>query len=134
MNTTRIVLAIVVVFVLSVAFGMLIHNMLLRPDYMSVASLYRPPQETKVLAIFAGYLAFAVGSVWMYWHGVEDRPWFGQGVRFGIAVWLVVAVPFFLINYAVQPLPDTLVWKQLAYEFVNKVILGVATAAIVRKG
>jgi len=87
----------------------------------------------RFLLIFVGYLAFAIGSVWMYAHGVEDKPWVAQGVRFGIAVWLVLAVPSFLIAYAVQPLPESLLWKQLAFEFVNKIILGIATAAIVRK-
>jgi hypothetical protein len=133
MSTPRTILAIVVVFVLSCAFGTVIHGMLLKDDYASVASLYRTAQDTRFLLIFVGYLAFAIGSVWMYAHGVEDKPWVAQGVRFGIAVWLVLAVPSFLIAYAVQPLPESLLWKQLAYEFVNKIILGIATAAIVRK-
>ena len=133
MSTPRTILAIVVVFVLSCAFGTVIHGMLLKDDYASVASLYRTAQDTRFLLIFVGYLAFAIGSVWMYAHGVEDKPWVAQGVRFGIAVWLVLAVPSFLIAYAVQPLPESLLWKQLAFEFVNKIILGIATAAIVRK-
>jgi hypothetical protein len=130
---TRIMLAIVVVFVLSCIFGTIIHSMLLKDDYMAVASLYRTPQDTKILLIFVAYLAFAIGSVWMYAHGVEDKPWLGQGVRFGIAVWLVLSVPSFLIAYAVQPLPESLVWKQLAFEFVNKIVLGMVTAAIIRR-
>src|SRR5215469_3874091 len=117
-SIARIVTAIVVVFILSCLFGTLIHGMLLQADYATVASLYRSAPDTKFIIIFVGYLGFAIGSVWMYAHGVEDRPWFGQGVRFGIAVWLVLAVPSFLIAYAVQPLPEALVWKQLAYEFV----------------
>jgi len=133
MNTPRIIAAILVVFVLSSVFGTVIHGMLLQADYAKVAPLYRTAQDTKFLLIFVGYLAFAIGSVWMYAHGVEDKPWAGQGVRFGIAVWLVLAVPSLIIAYAVQPLPESLVWKQLGYEFVNKIILGVVTAAIVRK-
>jgi hypothetical protein len=134
MSNTRILLAIVVVFILSSVFGSLIHAMLLKDDYASVASLYRSAQDTKFLLIFVSNLSFAIGSVWLYAHGVEDKPWLGQGVRFGIAVWLVLAVPSFLIAYAVQPMPETLVWKQLAFEFVNKIVLGIITAAVVRKG
>ena len=133
MSSTRIIAGIVVIFVLSCVFGTLIHGMLLKDDYGSVASLYRTALDTRFLLIFVAYLAFAIGSVWMYAHGVEDKPWLGQGVRFGIAVWLVLAVPSFLIAYAVQPLPESLVWKQLGYEFVNKIILGIVTAAIIRK-
>lgn len=133
MSKSRVLLAIVVIFVLSCVFGKVIHGMLLQADYASVASLYRSQADTHFVLIFAGYLAFAIGSVWMYAHGVEDKPWVGQGVRFGVAVWLVVAVPSFLIAYAVQPLPESLLWKQLAFEFVNKIVLGIVTAAIVRK-
>jgi hypothetical protein len=133
MSNTRILLAIVAVFVLSSVFGTIIHGMLLKDDYAAVASLYRTAQDSNLLLIFVAYLAFAIGSVWMYAHGVEDKAWLGQGVRFGIAVWLVLSVPSFLIAYAVQPLPESLVWKQLAYEFVNKIVLGIVTAAIVRR-
>lgn len=133
-STARIVIGIVVIFVLSCLFGTLIHGMLLQSDYATVANLYRSAADTKFILIFVGYLGFAIGSVWMYAHGVEDRPWLGQGVRFGIAVWLVLAVPSFLIAYAVQPLPESLVWKQLAYELVNKIVLGIVTAGIIRRG
>jgi len=133
-STARIVGAIVVVFVLSCLFGSLIHGILLQSDYATVADLYRSAADTKFILIFVGYLGFAIGSVWMYAHGLEDRPWVGQGVRFGIAVWLVLAVPTFLIAYAVQPLPESLVWKQLGYELVNKIVLGIVTAGIVRRG
>jgi len=133
MSTPRTILAIVVVFVLSCVFGTLIHAILLHDDYASVAALYRTAQETSIPLIFTGYLSFAIGSVWMYGHGVEDKAWLGQGVRFGVAVWLVLAVPSFLIAYATQPLPESLLWKQLAFEFINKIVLGVVTAAIVRK-
>lgn len=133
MINARLVLAIVAVFVLSAVLGTVIHAFLLKDDYLAVAQLYRTAADTKFLMIWVGYLGFAIGSVWVYAHGVEDRPWFGQGVRFGIAIWLVLSVPSFLIEYATQPVPETLVWKQLAFEFINKIVLGVVTAAIVRK-
>jgi hypothetical protein len=133
MSTGRSILAIVVVFILACLIGMFIHGMLLKNDYQSIASLMRPAADFRPGMIFVAYLAFAIGSVWMYAHGVEDKPWFGQGVRFGIAVWLVLAVPSFLIAFATQPIPEMLVAKQLGFEFVDKIILGVVTAAIVRR-
>jgi len=134
MSTFRLILAIVVIFILSCLIGMFIHASLLKDDYQSIASLFRASGDVRIGLILVGYLSFAIGSVWMYAHGVEDKPWFGQGVRFGIAVWLVMAVPGFLIAYATQPLPEMLVAKQLGYEFIDKIILGLVTAAIVRRG
>ena len=132
-STTRIIIAIIVVFILSIAFGTLIHAFLLKADYEQVAHLYRTAADTKFFVIFAGYLAFAIGSVWIYSKGVEDTPWLGQGLRFGFAVWLITSVTGFFIEYATQPIGETLLYKQLGYELVNKLILGAVTAAIVRR-
>jgi hypothetical protein len=63
----------------------------------------------------------------------EDKPWLGQGVRFGIAMWLVLAVPSFLIAYAIQPMPLILTVKQLMSEAVNKIVLGLITALLYRR-
>jgi hypothetical protein len=133
MSTTRIVIAIVVVFILSCVLGTLIHAFLLKTDYDQVAQLYRTAADTKFYMIFAGYLGFALGSVWVYAKGVEDKPWLGQGLRFGLAIWLILSVPSFFIEYATQPIPESLFVKQLGYELINKLILGMVTAAIVRK-
>jgi hypothetical protein len=134
MSTTRIIIAIVVVFILSVVFGTLIHAFALKADYEQVAQLYRSAADTRFFVIFAGYLGFAIGSVWVYAKGVEDKPWLGQGLRFGLAMWLILSVPSFFIEYATQPIPESLFVKQLGFELINKLILGAVTAAIVRKG
>lgn len=133
MNKPRLVITIVVIFVVATFTGFFIHGMWLKQDYMPVASLYRPDDQIKMPFILISYLAFAIGSVWLYAHGVEDKPWIGQGIRFGIAMWLVLAVPSFLIAYAVQPMPLILTVKQLMSEAVNKILLGLITALIYRR-
>ena len=133
MNKPRLVITIIVIFVVATFTGFFIHGMWLKQDYMPVASLYRPDDQIKMPFILISYLAFAIGSVWLYAHGVEDKPWLGQGVRFGIAMWLVLAVPSFLIAYAVQPMPIILTVKQLMSEAVNKIVLGLITALIYRR-
>jgi hypothetical protein len=133
MSTARVVIAIVVVFILSCILGTIIHAFLLKADYEQVAALYRTAADTRFFMIFAGYLGFAIGSVWVYAKGVEDKPWLGQGLRFGLAIWLILSVPSFFIEYATQPIPESLFIKQLGFELINKLILGVVTAAIVRR-
>src|SRR5258707_8956812 len=97
---------------------------------MLVANLYRPEGQEKMLWIILAYLSFAIGSVWLYAHGVEDKPWLGQGVRFGIAMWLVLAVPSFFIAYAVQPVPGMFAAKQILFEGLAKIVLGIPTATL----
>jgi hypothetical protein len=72
-------------------------------------------------------------SVWIYSKGVENKPWVIQGIRFGIAMWLVLAMPFFCIAYAVQPVPMMLMVKQIVFEGVDKLLLGLITAALYRQ-
>jgi hypothetical protein len=132
MNKVRLILTIVVVFVLANFLGFFIHGIWLRADYLQVSSLYRPEGEEKMLFIILGYLSFAVGSVLVYARGVENKPWLGQGVRFGILMWLILTVPSFFIAYAVQPVPAVLMAKQVLTEGVAKIVIGVVTALLYR--
>jgi hypothetical protein len=86
-----------------------------------------------MLWIVLAYLSFAIGSVWIYARGVESKPWLGQGVRFGILMSLVLTIPSFFIAYAVQPVPAILFAKQVICEGVDKIVLGIITAAIYRR-
>jgi hypothetical protein len=132
MNTKKLVLTIVVVFIVANLTGFLIHAVLLGSDYMSIKEHYRPEGSEKMLFINLAYLAFAVGSVLAYAKGVENKPWMGQGLRFGLLMWLILTIPSFLIAYAVQPVPTMLMVKQVLFEGVDKVLLGVITAALYR--
>ena len=132
MNLKKAIPTIVVVFIVANVFGFLIHAILLRPDYMPLAQHYRAEGTEKMLFISLAYLSFAIGSVWVYAKGVEDKSWWEQGIRFGIAMWLVLAVPSFVIAYAVQPVPGILVVKQVLFEGLDKILLGLLTAALYR--
>ncbi len=132
MNTKKLVLTVVVVFIVANLAGFLIHAVLLQPDYMAVKEHYRPEGQEKFLWINLAYISFAVGSALVYAKGVENKPWLGQGIRFGILMWLVLAVPSFFIAYAVQPVPTTLMVKQVLFEGVGKILLGLITSALYR--
>lgn len=132
MNMKRLVLTIIVVFVVANFTGFFIHAIWLRQDYMPIAQHYRPEGQEKMLFIILAYLSFAIGSVIVYAKGVENKPWLGQGIRFGILMWLVLTVPSFFIAYAVQPVPTILMAKQVLCEGVDKILLGIITAALYR--
>lgn len=132
MNIKKLIPTIIVVFIVANVFGFLIHAVLLKSSYMPIAGYYRPMGEEKMLFICLAYFSFAIGSVWVYAKGVENKSWLGQGIRFGVAMWLILAVPSFLIAYAVQPVPGMLVAKQVLFEGVDKILLGILTAALYR--
>ena len=130
MNLKKAVPTIIVVFIVANILGFLIHAILLRPDYMPLAQHYRAMGEEKMLFISLAYLSFAIGSVWVYAKGVEAKSWLGQGIRFGIAMWLVLAIPSFLIAYAVQPVPGITVAKQIAFDVIGDVLKGIVVARL----
>ena len=134
MNNKRFILTVIAVFIVASVLGMVIHAVLLGPEYAKVPNLYRGKDSMLLFWIHLGYLAFAIGATWIYSKGVEaNRPWMGQGLRFGLALWLVLAVPSFVIAYAVQPVPSSLMLKQVGYELVGKLLIGLVIAAIYRK-
>jgi len=132
MNKKRLVLTTIILFVVANFTGYFIHAIWLKNDYATVANLYRS-DGPKMPFIVMGYLAFAIGAVWTYAHGVEDKPWLGQGFRFGIALWLILTIPWFFITYAVQPIPALLMAKQVLSEGVEKIFLGIVIAFLYRR-
>ena len=132
----RFVVAWVVLFVAWMISGFVVHETLLKGDYLAISHLFRPEAEA------AGYFGWMVlahvlmagAFVWIYARGVEDRPWLGQGLRFGFAVSLLAAAPIYLIYYAVQPLPGALVAKQIVFETVGLLVLGALVAFLSRDG
>lgn len=75
-----------------------------------------------------GHVIMAAAFVWIYQRGIDASPWLGQGVRYGIAIAMLAVVPTYLIYYAVQPLPGSLVTQQIIGDGVLVVVLGVIVA------
>jgi hypothetical protein len=71
--------------------------------------------------------------VWIYSRGAEAKLWLGQGLRFGVAVALLTAVPTYLIYYVVQPMPGAVVAKQIVFDSILILILASITAFIYRQ-
>jgi hypothetical protein len=66
--------------------------------------------------------------VWIYAQGAAAGGWLGQGIRFGVAVAFMAVVPTYMIYYVVQPMPGSLVVKQVVFDGVLVIILGVIAA------
>ena len=127
-------ISVVAVFVLSMFIGFVVHGTLLSPDYGKLASLFRPEADAQkyLPAMLIAHLIFAAGFSWIYIRGRETKPFVGQGLRFGAAVAVLTTIPMYLIYYAVQPMPEALVIKQIVFDTVGTLVLGVVVAWINR--
>lgn len=129
----RFLIAWLVVFVLWMAAGFAVHGQLLADEYMATG-LMRPVEEQQQFFVWllVAHLLMAGAFVWIYSRGRESRPWLGQGLRFGLAITLLAVAPVYLIYYAVQPMPGILVVRQIAYDTIVVLILGLVTAYLYR--
>jgi len=128
-------IAWIVIFVAWMLGSFLVHGLLLRDDYAQLPDLFRPEaaaQQYFPLMILA-HIIMAGAFVWIYSRGVEPRTWLPQGIRFGVAVALLALVPTYIIYYVVQPIPGMLAVKQIVFDGILVVILGVIVAFIYRQ-
>lgn len=130
----KALISVVVMLLLTMLGDFLVHGTLLQGSYSALAQLYRTPQDqqTYFLHMLLAHLFIAVGMVWVYLEGRKDAPWLMQGVRFGMALAVLMIFPGYLIYYAVQPLPPELVAAQITGDFITRLVASVALAWINR--
>ena len=130
----KFLVAVLTMFVLSMLLGFLIHEVLLGPDYAQLGALFRGPADSAHYFpwMLLAHVLTAVGFVWIYMRGHEDKPFLQQGLRYGLAVAVLATIPGYLIYYAVQPMPGMLVAKQIVFSSIGTVLMGIALARIYR--
>jgi hypothetical protein len=130
----KFIIAWIVVLVAWFLGSFVVHAVLLRADYMQLTTLFRAEgdQQTFFPLMILAHVIMAGAFVWIYARGVEAKPWASQGVRFGVAVALLMIVPIYLIYYVVQPLPGELVIKQIVFDGTLTIVLGIIVAWLYR--
>ena len=130
----KFLLRTVVVAVTMFALGYVGHQLLLGRDYVAIEPIMRnkPDMMTHMPFALISSLSFSAAFVWIYSHGQSTKPWIGQGLRFGVAIWAISAVPLYLTNYTIEPWPGMFVTKILAWEFVAMATLGLVIAGLAK--
>ena len=126
----RFLISVVVVFVMSMALGFTIHGLLLAQDYGQLSSLFRSPadQQRHFPFMLVAHALASLGLVWIYSRGREGKPPLAQGVRFGLAMAMVMVVPKYLIYWVVQPMPHVVALKQIGFDTIGIVLIGIVVA------
>ena len=132
----RFVLSVAVLFVVTMLFGLLVHGTILAAEYTKLANagIYRTPEQAHPLMGFmmVANLAYSIGVTWIYRMGRDNRPWVGQGFRFGLALATLTTIPTYLIYYVVTPMPSDVVAQQIVFDIIVNVVVGMITAFINR--
>lgn len=124
--------SVAVTFVLMLGFGFLVHGLLLSGDYGQLPALFRTEaeQQRHFPFMLAAHAIAALAFVWIYVRGKEAKPFLAQGVRYGLAMAGVMVVPKFLIYFAVEPIPHMIALKQIAFDTVAVVVMGIVVARL----
>lgn len=125
----KFLISVVAVFALSMGLGFVVHGLLLGPEYGALSNLFRSETEAQAYFPFMllAHALMAVALVWIYRRGREEKPFFAQGLRFGLAVGLLL-LPLYLIYFVVQPTPADLAARQIAFEGIALLVKGVVIA------
>jgi hypothetical protein len=130
----KLIIAWIVLFVAWMMGSFLVHGVLLRPDYMQLTGLFRSDsdQQQFIPLMILAHVILSGAFAWIYSRGAEAKPWVSQGLRFGIAVALLTSVPTYMIYYVVQPMPGSVVLKQIIFDSALMVVLGMIVAWLYR--
>ena len=126
----RFIIAWVVVFIVWMAGSFVVHGVLLHDDYARLSNLFRTEADSRQHFgwMILAHVIMSGAFVWIYSRGVDAAPWLGQGVRYGLAIALLTAVPTYMIYYVVQPMSGDTVVKQLVFDGILTVLLGLVAA------
>jgi hypothetical protein len=128
--TKKFAISAAVTFVMAFALSWFVHGVLLYGDYMKMLSWMRKPEDTHSLMpwMILAHAVFGAAFAWVYLQGIADRPWLAQGVRYGIAVACLAIVPMYLIYHVVTPVPLFVAFKQIVFDTVRVVLMGIVVA------
>ena len=121
----------VVMTIATMLLGFLVHGLMLADDYNTLVGKVMRPQEeadTMMQWMLLADICIGFAMTWIYRQGIAARPTMSQGIRFGIAVAFLTVIPQFLIYWVVTAMPGAIVAKQLAFDSVRIVLLGVLVA------
>lgn len=128
-------IAWLILFIVWMAGSFVVHAVLLNKDYKALPQLFRPEEEAAKygMLMFVAHVLMSGALVWIYSNAAEAKPWLPQGLRFGIAIALLTVVPMYMIYYVVQPMPGSVVIKQILFDGILVVVLGIIVAFLYRR-
>ena len=136
MTKTRIFLTGLAALLVAEVLAGTVHGYVLAADYAPYyGTLLRGGQDPAWQFAFlpVAHAAWVGGLVWIYLNVSFAGSRVVQGLKLGFLGWVVGQVPLWLIWFAEQPWPNSLVGKQLALELVSSLIVGATIALIARR-
>ena len=121
-------------FLVAQVLAIAVHGFILAADYAPFyGSLLRPMDgeaSWQMLLLPISHLSFIAALVWVYARLRLEGSQMLQGLKLGVVGWAMGQVPLWLLWYAEQPWPGSLVVKQLVLELLSSLIVGLTIAVV----
>src|SRR5256714_15319622 len=131
--TRKCIISAVAMFVMAWALSFVVHGLLLAPDYVNTPGMRPPAEAEKIIYwLILAQAIFGIAFAWVYYQGKEDKPWLAQGIRYGIAIAALTVIPTYLIYHVVTPIALAVAIKQIVFDTIRLVLMGVVLAWINR--
>ncbi|MBA4406468.1 hypothetical protein C0389_04265 [bacterium] len=131
MNTKKMIISVIVVFILLEATGFLIHSVLLSKTYEGLANIFRPMEEMNRMMwrMWIADLVWSFFFVFIFIKGYQNKGLL-EGVRYGVYIALFMNFMSAVAQNVVYPIPYTLSLQWFIYGAIQMILLGVVTSVI----
>jgi len=131
----KFVLAGIAAVVVSLIGGFVFHGLVLNAEYHALGSIMRTEADAQAHLPFLllSHLIKGFAFAWIYTKGLSAGvPSLMQGLRFGVATVFLVTIPFYLVYYSVEPMPGMLVAKQIVFDGITMIAMGIVVSLIIK--
>ncbi len=124
----------IAVYVGMVVTNLLIHVVLLAPAYHSeeMMRIMRPESDAKTWIYFVTAAIVSFFFTLIFSKGYEGKG-MGEGLRYGLYVGFLMAIPMAYDSYASYPIPYSLALEWFIYGMIQYLILGAIAAMVFGK-
>jgi uncharacterized membrane protein YagU involved in acid resistance len=136
--STKLVGAALAAFVILFVAGFLVHGVWLGDAYRQMRDAgfsFRAEEAMrhKLWIILVIHFLYSILFRLVYAKGMEEKPWVGQGIRYGTLATLFTVVPSALNDYVVYKLPHTMVIDWMVAGLITLILMGLVVAAILKR-
>lgn len=133
MNTKKLLSTFVAGFIVMFALSGLWYLVIMKGFYSEqFADVQRP--EFNMVWITAGYLVAAILMAYVYPKGYKGGPPMNEGMKFGLIIGLLMALPISLVHLGVHNVPLTGSLVDTLYQVVEKIAGGITIGLVYGKG
>ncbi|MGB9907408.1 MAG: hypothetical protein ACPLRR_08500 [Candidatus Saccharicenans sp.] len=129
MNGKRFIIASVVVFVAFQVMEFVVNNIIMMSQYESLQNLWRPDMASKMWIMYLVGVLVAFLFTYVFIKGREGKG-MAEGIRYGLIIWALVAVPMSLWTWVMLPVPFKMSLWWMIFSLIEYIVAGILVAAI----